>query len=335
MGQMDTREALEKILAGNKTGVGYFVRHCKNIALVYLKSKVASGNYYLNEVNDSLEDLAWDCIADLFERDEQGNFVELETYFNDIDAQALSEEELKIKTRRLVFSKVNDGLFRIFGNYDSSLSKIIRNLKNAASQLDLLVRRIDTTNHVVFQADPADSKPLMPQEFIEIKLCHRLSAKMNMVEVMKEIKIIFNNQELYRNTYPLVELARIIRRTYVNSHGKIKSQVLPKKPILLNGELQQFLEEAIDRYHEQFYQTYVNKEKISEDELDAYIHAIRNILRHKYITESKLGDGYFDNLKQHMPELTKSNYRDNHRQYLEYMVKLVRRDMIRRIKKVV
>jgi hypothetical protein len=63
--------------------------------------------------------------------------------------------------------------------------------------------------------------------------------------------------------------------------------------------------------------------------------ALEHILKHNYVEESTQGDSYYDHLKQRLPNLKKKEYRSNHRQYVEYMVKLVRKDLMLRLKKVV
>ncbi|MEX0721402.1 MAG: hypothetical protein WD059_12090 [Balneolaceae bacterium] len=74
-----------------------------------------------------IDDLALDCIADLFGR-EGDCLTEIESYFPKEQLSELKESEVAIKLRRLVFSKVNEGLFRNYRSFDPSLSKIIRNI---------------------------------------------------------------------------------------------------------------------------------------------------------------------------------------------------------------
>jgi len=332
---MELGEALETALLGEMRGLNRFVHVCKNMALVYLKSKISSGNYYLTEMNGELDDLAWDCIADLFERDEKGHFAQLEAYFGDEDLDELSEESLNIKTRRLVFSKVNDSIFRIFGDYDASLRKIIRNIKNACKEQDLKVERIDRSNYVIFQNELKQNKPLIPPEFLEIKLTHRITGTMNTVQIMGEVEQIFLHQKIYKKKLPLVTIARILRRAYVNNNDGFKLYELPNSTLFRNGELKKFLKDSIDQYREQFYSSYVEKDKFDEETFEAYMNSLEGILKNDYIKGCSYGDSYYDHLRQHITGLQKQTYRRKHRQYLEYMVKLVRSDLIHRLKKAI
>lgn len=51
-----------------------FAHYCQSIALVYLRKKARDGRLDLSVIGLDLTDLAVDCIADLFRRDERGMF---------------------------------------------------------------------------------------------------------------------------------------------------------------------------------------------------------------------------------------------------------------------
>jgi hypothetical protein len=95
-----------------------FVRLCHKIALIYLRKKVRSGRLKPTFFGLPLEDLASDAIADLFKRDERGVYVKLLSYFGSPGWENKSEGELEGATRRLVFSQVNQALYRVYRETD-------------------------------------------------------------------------------------------------------------------------------------------------------------------------------------------------------------------------
>ena len=112
-------------------------------ALVRLKQMIASGRLHLGSFQIALEGIAFDCIAELLERDSEGRFPELEEYFTgDLDLQDLEDFELEDHFRALVFTKVADGVFRLYRDNDPLLARIIRNLK-AAVRADPAFRQVD------------------------------------------------------------------------------------------------------------------------------------------------------------------------------------------------
>jgi hypothetical protein len=80
-----------------------------------------------------LEDMAIDCVAGLFMRNENNEFVQLRRYFGPyLDGNAeLNDVELLIMLRRLVIKKTKQELSRIFKERDPEGAKIIRNIRVA------------------------------------------------------------------------------------------------------------------------------------------------------------------------------------------------------------
>lgn len=335
---MVVKEELLKLLEDGNSDPCDFITFCKTLALAYLKKKVQSGNTYLLTLMGSLEDLAWDCIADLFERDESNNFVQFERYFAEDTITELSEQQVQIRLRRLIFSKVNDGIFRNFGVFDLSLSKIIRNLKLAADKLGIPIERQGHHNFLFFsdRSSTREYKPIMPPEFLEIKLTTRLQAThIDIPDVLGEAIHIFQQQNMYQQRYALVQLARIIRRSFVYLHDEWPENHHPEDPVISKGQLRKYLLSILKEHRLSFYRSYVEKGKIKIEILDKYIRCVKRIIEHHYIMETQIGDSYYDHFKQEFPSVSKEEYREVHRQYLEYMVKLIREDLVSNLRKVI
>jgi len=334
---MTVKEILLEVLYSPRKNPKLLTDHCQIIALAYLKMKVKSGNSFITSLGTTLDDLALDCIADLFERDEKGRLLHFESYFAKDQLSELSEIELQSRLRRLVFSKVNDGLFRNIGIYDMSLSKIIRNLKLAADKQGLSIKRVDGDNELLFNCDLSDhrSRPMIPPEFLEIRLTHRINLNMETPDVLSVLTEIFLEQRVYQQKYPIVQLARIVRRSSINLQDKPKAHITTQSLTISKDKLNQLLHEAIDGCSVCFKKSYIDKEKIDRNTLDKYLSCIKGILQHHYVTDSENGDSYYDHFKILFPDVSKEEYREDHRQYLEYMVKKVRQDLFYKVKRVI
>ena len=85
-----------------------------SLADVFLRSKRSA--WSLMEFHGmTSSDLAFDCIAELYRRDEQGHLIELKTYFEGFHMDLADNEGVFAYVRRLVFSKVNNHLFALMG----------------------------------------------------------------------------------------------------------------------------------------------------------------------------------------------------------------------------
>ena len=113
-----------------------FVNLVQKISLSYLKYQEVIGKHIRWERNKSigeLEDLALDCVAGLFMRNEDGTFIQFNKYFlqNSLNVSLLEDAEIMVLLRRLVIKKTKQELSRIFKERDPEGAKIVRNIKVA------------------------------------------------------------------------------------------------------------------------------------------------------------------------------------------------------------
>jgi len=119
-----------------ETELTEFVNLVQKISLSYLKYQEVIGKHIRWERSKNmseLDDLALDCVAGLFMRDDKGNFIQLNKYFcqNSEDIARLDDDEVMVLLRRLVIKKTKQELSRIFKERDPEGAKIVRNIKVA------------------------------------------------------------------------------------------------------------------------------------------------------------------------------------------------------------
>jgi len=113
-----------------------FVNLIQKISLSYLKYQEVIGKHIRWERSNNLgelEDLALDCVAGLFMRNEDGEFIQFKKYFsqNCDEIENLEDVEMMVLLRRLVIKKTKQELSRIFKERDPEGAKIVRNIKVA------------------------------------------------------------------------------------------------------------------------------------------------------------------------------------------------------------
>jgi hypothetical protein len=113
-----------------------FINLVQKISLSYLKYQEVIGKHIRWErrgKSGELEDMAIDCVAGLFMRNDANEFVQLRRYFGPyLDGRdELNDVELLIMLRRLVIKKTKQELSRIFKERDPEGAKIIRNIRVA------------------------------------------------------------------------------------------------------------------------------------------------------------------------------------------------------------
>jgi len=328
---MRIEDALLSCIDGsyNRKELKKVIECCYSIALSYLKMKASSNSLYLYK-DESLEDLAWDFIADLFHKNDTGSFIKLSDYFEVKEIESYGVDELEIELRKLVFTKVDDNIFRHLGEKDPSLKKIIRNIKLAVRNTDCSGKVCYKDGLILIEPLEDGTKPALPSEFMQMKLCSRLCEKMQIPEVLIEVIDILQCQDEYRKEFPLVSLASIIRESFIliQEEDEIKSSTIPEVHLnVLNGELNNFIEKGLKNVSAIAGSNYIKKGKIDQDDLHLYLETAKDILRDEFGEEGS-NISQYDHLKKYLGELEYENFRENHRPKLEYIVKLARNEVV-------
>lgn len=326
---MGIKDSILDSLNGNERSIKRLYDECHRIAVAYLRTKRSRHDLLLKYLYRDINDLALDCIADLFCQTDC-KLEQFETFFDRDILRDQADEEVFIDLRRLLFSKVNEGLFRNFQKFDPSLSRIIRNLKRTLEEEKVCGARYDSKNSSINFGSDKLNLPSIPNEILEIRLSARLSNIQNTVDAVNELKSILSDDDRYALKYNLVGFAVILRKTFAYQMEMEDEQEL--KSTYNEMELNRFLVTSISLLKTQLFKTYVVSKKLSASTFDKYLQTTRSILESEYVKESVI-EGYFEHFECHFPEVTYEEYRLDHRKTLEYWVKKVRDRMIYEVKK--
>lgn len=300
---------------------------CHSMALAYLRMKASSEKLYMIR-GERLEDLAWDFIADLFEQNRDGEMVKINEYFSELDLKECSHSDLKIELRKIVFTKVDDNIFRAIGKKDPSLRKIIRNLKLAIGESE------DSNifyeqGFLIVGGFSEKHLPVMPSEFMQIKLCSRLNEKMQIPDILHEVLEILKEQDQYQSKFSVVALSIIIRESFVYLHDYLtdSSGLLTIDQHFFSNEFETFLVKCATTVKTRTGYRYVEKGKIPEEELDLYMKAAISIVKDQF-TKGKKKFSQYEHLKQYITDIDYQDFRENKRQFLEYLVAQIKEKLI-------
>lgn len=269
-----------------------------------------------------------DCIAELYQRNEDGTFIVLEQYFNTARWQNLSEEELKISLRRLVFSKVNEGLFRNYREEDPNLAKIIRNIKEAVKHDERVsLTKVRETNWLVIGPAKAElnNLPLAPIEILEAHMCSAVCNTSNVYRAVDSFASFLEEHPHYCNGYPLSAFAQVLRASYMN-------RVLPEPQTLESSyepiEVENAISKAVSYVRNSLHDSYVRGGKLSLTLFNHYISAVTKTLKSTFTLYPEAIDSQFEALQTLMPGLSKDVYMSQHRNIMQYLFKLSRTRML-------
>ena len=333
---MNLRQAVESIVSDAPSALATksLAELFHRLAIVYLRKKARTGRLKPDLFGIPLEDMAFDCIADLFNRSDQGVFVELQKYYSSLEYQGMNEDDLLGISRRLVFSKVTQDLFRQYHELDPTLHRIIRNIKDAVQQVPNVCakRKNDEWWLSYGKNDERTVLPVLAPEILEAYLSSVISGGMTVKEILIAVGGIFADQPQYQNAYPLFGLACIIRSTYARL-GEIHGDKIEDAKGIGAEEIDRQIAASVSAVSTSMRKTYLEKGKLDETTFTSYFSAVANILRVEFIEQDHEDGSYFNHLSKEISGLTPESYRATHRVYVEYLTKITRKHFMDEMKK--
>lgn len=344
-----------------------FINLVQKISLSYLKYQEVIGKHIRWERRShtgELEDLAMDCIAGLFNRNDQGAFTQFRKYFwhNAKNLGQLEDVEILVLLRRLVIRKTKQELSRIFKERDPEGAKIVRNIKVAIKRTSDFASfkemgreyiYLDNTNgkyrHNRFSNNGSNGKhnltldsnnankglnnaylrkqqPSIPERSLRSEYHNLFCPKDPVSASIRKMLSIVKNDERYQNYLPVDMIARIMRHTnFEIARNRFNSQYQDSSPV---DDLK--LKEIEIR---KILVLKKIKQKIKNQYVETNkIAEKKGIIYYNAlcdiledISQGKKYDSYFQHLKRYMPDLTQRNYRTQERTIFEYLGKLIKK----------
>ena len=345
-----------------------FVILSQKIAISYLKYLEVIGRNIRpkkSEGANDLEDVAIDCIASLFMRNNHGEFTQLQRYFGPkIESNlALNEIEAASMLRRLIVKKTKQELSRIFRERDPEGAKIIRNIKVAIRSSDELQSFKEMGREFIYidnnsnkfegktgsQAtnqykgnDREINKPdkesqrfknPIPEKLLFQHFLEKYDPSDSVAAMMKKMLEIVGSFPEYQNYLAIDIIATIIRDvTFQHVREKLSNNVDNNSPLsyLQAKEIEQVNQNIINIIHQKISQQYLKKNKITPEKADVYCRAIVDFVNE--LTQGKETDSNFRYLKRYIPELTQQQYREKERSIFEYLVKITKKSLRKKLK---
>jgi hypothetical protein len=318
--------------------VNLFIEHCRRIAVAYLRRRSRLGRLRLDQFDLSEEDLALDCLADLFRRDEAGAFVQLRAYAGAINWERLDGPGLEIAVRRLVFSAVNEGLFRRYRENDPVVGRFIRTLKRHVKRHDALVLTRERAVLMVAlrEAEPARfARAQMPGEVLEAFLHGSFDARTSVPSALVALTELFQSHADYAPRIALSDLALSIRSVLVRRSAADPPDEQAASESIERSDMRDLagahVERALEEVEDGMRALYVEKRAIPPALYGAYFQAIRDILTAQFVDGDDANVSFRSALDRYVGGLSSKEYRRQHQAVLEYLINLTKRRFLQRV----
>ncbi|MBI3194902.1 MAG: hypothetical protein HYZ34_10620 [Ignavibacteriae bacterium] len=334
--QLRLRENLLAILSSNhkEKELNGFVAVCHALAYSFLQKKISYLNVSHPLLGLSQSDIAYDCIAELFHRNEQGKYFQLESYFASLSIEQVSDAELLSHLRRLVCSKVNNNLYRMYFDADPINGKILRNIKVAITALSnfVYVERYGEVYLVPSLVNPCFHLPLVEQETLLTELRTQIRRTEFIPELLGKLSVFLRNQQTFSKVIPLIEVVRLIRTIYCSDFQLVETSDSAESQMLIN-DAERIIRAVCSEKKNELKLHYVEKGKTTERVFDEYFIAVERYLILVLLRKDGYGDSLYETLQSMNPMLTPKEYKKQHKNILEYLSRETKVAVTERLKK--
>ncbi|MCL5020424.1 MAG: hypothetical protein M1339_01915 [Bacteroidetes bacterium] len=328
------RGSLRAILDGacEHTSVNSLVKVCHALAVPYVRRRLSGDVVLRRTLELNIGDLSYDCLADLFAFADSGEFPHFQAYFAAYPPDMLSDQEVLVHLRRLVFSHVNQGIFRVYNEVDPSLGKIIRNIKLALQQFDslVLIERFGVPCLAPAEGDRMLQNRNLEIEEVEAGLRGYIRGRDNIPYMLGKLALFLHETYDVCRVVPLTHAAIVFRSIYTTNAGDDAYASSVEENVDVSN-LKEVVREAVEEVRKRMSPQYLRKKKMHPSLLDVYFKVIEERMR---LTFS--GDGSEKGLKEllglHLDGMTDNEYKANHRSRLEYLSRLTGEEVARKLK---
>ncbi len=327
-------KSLRAILKGEygQGEVNDLIGVCHALAIPYLSSRLGRDVVLKKTLNLDVTDYAYDCIADLFAYTESGEFPHFHAYFAAYPPEKLTDEELLTHLRRLVFSNVNHGIFRLYNEVDPSLGKVLRNIKMALQQFHSLAIVERFGEPCLAPADGESMMNLRPLEIddLESGLKNYLRGTENIPFMLGRLALFLQERSDVSRIVPLSSVGIVFRSLYMSRIENDEPARVVEEEMEIDS-LARVIRASVEQVKNKMVKQYSLKKRIHPSLLETYFRVIERRLN---LTFS--GDGHEKGLRELLREdmnsMTDNEYRAKHRSRLEYLSRLTGVEVARRLK---
>ena len=271
----------------------------------------------------SLRDLAFDTISDLFARDDEGRFTVLESYFSAYDVAGFSDDETYFFLQRLVLARVRNGLFRLYGEVDPQLARVLRNVKIASRSLGMF-NEVDWLGDTCLTPALVETNQHLPSvdtEILTAWLAEETSGNEFIPELLGKLCLLLKRQTTHSRVVSMVSIGIAIRALYDQKRiPRFADSVTHIDAGAMDAA--KAIRESCDALRATTLPKYVHTHKVSPEEFNAYFTVIEEMLNMRFLHQDGAGFELSESFLRLVPGVTLQEYRQTHRSRLEYLARL-------------
>lgn len=306
----------------SRSEVNHLIELAHSFAYYYLKYRYKNLSKVLMAEDLTMQELAIDAIAPLFERDETGMFIKLIKPFDEWNPKIETEEQATFFLNRLVAKSTEKYASELLRQSDPFFSKILDSINYLIEKNNYLKKQIIGTTYIVENENLVKIGALPDSKFINELPIELFNDNKNAVSK------IFDYIKANTDKTPAIPLNALVM--------KIK-QVTASNFIFIdstsNGnesEIDSIVNKALYITFTKMQETYISKGKLELIEAEGIKKAIESIVFD--MRDGGINPGLHKYFLEQFSELKFEDYRDRYQNIFEYLFKVLKKEIAERLK---
>jgi hypothetical protein len=330
------RAFIQETLDGSisPTDLTKFVQLSRGIVTAHISIFRASTTILCDKLGLTSTDLAYDCIAEAFARDEAKHFLHIKRFVESLSEklETISDAALLAAFRGFLCKFTDVQIGRLYALADPAGTKIYRNIRECIEREGRFEIHKDFRGWVASPSgkDDTDHLPPCPIEDLRVKISARTGPN---DKVPRFLQILFDEiatLEEYRRSITMTDIVLLYKTVYrIGQGGPENVGSAPAVNSLEPFEIDQLRRDVEQSLKEKIFITYVARGKMTRDEAQAMFLAISDLIG-DWCSGNGEHIGLHEYLHRHL-ELDEQAYRDQFRVKMEYMMRLAREDFACRL----
>jgi len=333
---INLKSHLLSLLKGSisETDLSRFVQLSRSIVQSYLGYIRSSITNLCLQQGLTLTDLAYDCIAEAFARDEERRFPLLENFRNSLntDLETIPENELFLAYKSFLTRIADAQLARLYALADPMGAKVHRNIRDSVKQSPHFCLNKDFRGYVLSPkgVDPLDYLEAFPFEVLEREFLGCAKPHHSTPEMLGIIHNILGAQTSYRRSLPLTDVVQLFKKVYQFNYAQLE-HVDHEFSIdgLSEFEIDRMRSQVELALKEKILLTYLARGKVDRKQAESMFCAMQDMLT-DWCEMKDAETPLFHYIHQHL-DITDDEYEKNYRAKMEYLLKIAREEFAARL----
>lgn len=291
------------------------IERCHKIAIKYLQLKHIQINKFLISQEITVQELATDCIANLFIKENQSELFAIQTRFNKWQPPIITEEDCIYFLNKIVAGRVEQHIYLMLKNENPFFSKILESINYLIRQQHLFKLQYLGKTYIVKAEDEHFEK-----HFISTEEFDKLSGSLflNKTELLESIFNYLENETDFNAAIPLNDLVNKLK--HLNFSDYLADEFVTDE--YRKVEIDEILASGYIYTIENILNKYVDKSKLNDTEKKAFALALKDMAND--LGDGGVNIGLYNYLSPYIKDLDEIYFYEHYHNMLEYLFKVMR-----------